>query len=136
MGTDRPGDADMPPDEHPDRRDDQDGAAEQAAQQGISRAERRTRQEYYADLRMAVSRDESASARQVTEEEQAATEKWQEKATESRWIWSEYQGKWPAAERPPDDRSKDPSDSWHGDRGRSMGNADNSRVEAECDRIE
>ena len=135
MGTDRPGDADMPPDENPDRRDDQDAAADQAAQQGNARAETRTRQEYYADLRIAVSREESASARQATAEEQAATEKWQETATESRWMWSEYQGKWPRAERPPDDRSKDPSDSWYGDRGRSLDKADNSRVEAECDRI-
>ena len=135
MGTDRPGDADMPPDEHPDRRDDQDGAADQAAQQGNARAETRTRQDYYADLRMAVSREESASARQATAEEQAATEKWQETAAESRWMWSEYQRKWPPAERPPVDKSTGASDSWSGDRGRSLDNADNSRVEAECDRI-
>ena len=135
MGADRPDDADVPPDEHPDRRDNQGGGGDQAAQQGNARAETRTRQEYYADLRVTVSREESAVARQVTAEEQAAAEKWQEKEAESRWMWSEYQRKWPQAERPPADRSTDPSDSWRGDRGRSLDNADNSRVEAECDRI-
>ena len=135
MGSDRPDDADIPPDEHPDRRDDQGGGGDQAAQQGNPQAETRTRQEYYADLRVTVSREESAMARQTTAEEQAAAEKWQQTKVESRWMWSEYQRKWPQAERPPADRSTDPSDSWRGDRGRSLDNADNSRVEAACDRI-
>jgi hypothetical protein len=135
VGTDRPGDADVPPDEHPDRRDDQVGVGDQAAQPGKAPAETRTREEYYTHLRVAVSREESASARQTAVEEQAATEKWQERSTESRWMWSEYQRKWPPAEGPPADRSTDPADSWRGDRGRSLNNADNSRVEAECDRI-
>ena len=135
MGADRPDDDDMPPDEHPDRRDDQGSVGDQAAQQGNARAETRTRQEYYADLRVTVSREESAVARQTTAQEQAAAETWQETAAESRWMWSEYQRKWPSAERAPVDRSADPSDSWRGDRGRSLDNADNSRVEAECDRI-
>jgi hypothetical protein len=74
-------------------------------------------------------------ARQITTEEQAAAEKWQEKVAESRWMWSEYQRKWPPAERTPADKSTGPSDSWRGDRGRCLDNADNSRVEAECDRI-
>ena len=135
MGADRPDDADVPPDEHPDRRDNQGGGGDQAAQQGNARAETRTRQEYYADLRVTVSREQSAVERQTSAEEQAAAEKWQEKEAESRWMWSEYQRKWPQAERPPADRSTDPSDSWRGDRGRSLDDADNSRVEAECDRI-
>jgi hypothetical protein len=135
VGADRPGDADMPPDEHPDRRDDQGGGGDQAAQQGNPQAETRTRQEYYADLRVTVSREQSVATRQTTAEEQAATEKWQGTVAESRWMWSEYQHKWPQAERAPSDRSTDPSDSWRGDRGRSLDNADNSRVEAECDRI-
>jgi hypothetical protein len=135
VGADRPGDADMPPDDHPDRRDDQDGSGDQAVPRGNARAETRTRQEYYADLRVTVSREESVVARQITTEEQAAAEKWQGKVAESRWMWSEYQRKWPSAERTPADKSTGPSDSWRGDRGRSLDNADNSRVEAECDRI-
>ena len=135
MGADRPGDADMPPDDHPDRRDDQDGTGDHAARAGNTRAETRTRQECYFDLRVMVSREESTAARQVTAEEQAGSQKWQEKVAESRWMWSEYQRKWPPAERPSTDRSNDPSDSWRGDRGRTLDSADNSRVEAECDRI-
>jgi hypothetical protein len=135
VGTDRPGDADMPPDDHPDRRDGQDGTGDHAARGGHTPAETRTRQEYYDELRVKVSRQESTVARQTMAEEQAAAEKWQEKTTESRWMWSEYQRKWPSAERSSADRSTDPSDSWRGNRGRSLNNADNSRVEAECDHI-
>ena len=135
MEADRPGDADMPPDDHPDRRDDQDGAGDHAARAGNARAETRTRQEYYADLRVTVSKEESAVARQVTAEEQAAAEDWQEKVAESRWMWGEYQRKWPPAERPAVDRSKDPAGSWRVDRNRVLDGADNSRVDTECDRI-
>src|SRR5579859_7423563 len=102
----------MPPDHHPDRRDDR---------ARNNPAETRTRHEYYSELRATVSREQSAAARQTAADEQAATEKWQERATESRSIWTEYQRKWPPAERPSTDRSLD--------------SADNSRVEAECDRI-
>src|SRR5580704_4518074 len=135
VGADRPGDADMPSDEHPDRRDDQDGTGDDAARAANDPAETRTREEYYSQLRVKVSRQESAVARQTMAEEQAAAEKWQGTTTESRWIWSEYQRKWPPAERPAVDRSKDPAGSWRGDRGRSLDNADNGRVEAECDHI-
>lgn len=131
MGADRPDDADLPPDGHPDRRDDQDGSGDGAARGGNPQAETRTRQEYYSELRATVSREQSAVARQVTAEEQAAGEKWQEDVVESRWMWSEYQRKWPPAER----SSSDQPGSWPGERGRSLGDADNSRVEAECDRI-
>src|SRR5580704_13983849 len=102
----------MPPEDHPDRRDDR---------ARNNPAETRTRQEYYSDLRATVSREESAATRQATADEHAATDKWQEKSTESRWIWTEYQRKWPPAERPSTDRSLD--------------SAENSRVDAECDRI-
>jgi hypothetical protein len=125
----------MPPDDHPDRRDDQDGTGEHAARAGNDPAETRTRQEYYSELRVTVSREQSAVARQTLAEEQAAAQKWQETRAESRWIWTEYQRKWPPAERSSADRSTGPSDSWRGDRGRSLDNADNSRVEAECDHI-
>ena len=126
MGADRPDDADTPPEDHPDRRDDR---------ARNDPAETRTRQEYYSELRATVSREESAVARQTAADEQAADEKWQERATESRSIWTEYQRKWPPAERPSADRSTEPSDSGRGERGRSLDSADDSRVEAECDRI-
>src|ERR1700722_10178076 len=113
----------MPPEDHPDRRDDR---------ARNNPAETRTRQEYYSDLRATVSREESAAARQTTADDQAATDKWQEKSTESRWIWTEYQRKWPPAERPSADRS---TGSWHGDGNRVLEAAENSRVEAQCDRI-
>jgi hypothetical protein len=135
VGADRPGDADMPPDDHPDRRDDQDGAGNHAARGGHTQAETRTRQEYYAELRVTVSRQESAVARQTMAEERVAAEKWQEKATEFRWIWSEYQSKWPPAERMSADRSTGSPGSWHGEGNRVLEPAENGRVEAECDRI-
>ena len=132
MGADRPGDADVPPDDDSDRRDEPDGAADRA---GNTPAETRTRQEYYSELRVTVSREESVAARRVEAEEEAVSEEWQEKLAESRWMWSEYQSKWPPAERPAVDRSADSPGSWQGDRGRSLDSADNSRVDAECDRI-
>ena len=135
MGADRPGDADMPPEDHPDRRDDQNGTGDHAAHGGNDRAETRTRQEYYSELRVTVSREESAVERQTMAEERAAGEKWQETTAESRWIWSEYQRKWPPTDRPAVDRSKDPVGSWRVDSNRVLGVADNSRVDAECDRI-
>jgi hypothetical protein len=135
VGADQPGDADVPPDDDPDRRDDQDATGDHPARAGNDRAETRTRQEYYSELRVTVSREESAAARQTMAEERAAAEKWQERATESRWIWSEYQRKWPPTERPAVDRSKDPPGSWRVDSSRRLEPAENSRVEAECDRI-
>ena len=133
MGADRPGD--VSPDDHPDRRDDQDGTGDHAAHPGNGQAETRTRQEYYSDLRVTVSKEESAAARQVTAEEQAAAEEWQEKIIQSRWMWGEYQRKWPPAERPAVDRSKDSAGSWRVDSKRVLDAADNSRVDAECERI-
>jgi hypothetical protein len=72
---------------------------------------------------------------QVTAEEQTAAEKWQVKVAESRWMWSEYQSKWPPAERSSPDRSTGSPGSWHGDGNRLLEAPENSRVEAECDRI-
>jgi hypothetical protein len=135
VGADRPDDADIPPDEHPDRRDDQAGSGDEAARPGNPQAETRSRQEYYSDLRVTVSREESAVARRITTEEQAASQKWQEQVTESRWMWSEYQRKWPPTDRPSADRSTGPPGSWHGDGNMRLNPADNGRVEAECDRI-
>jgi hypothetical protein len=125
----------MPPDDHPDRRDDQDRTGDHADRTGNDKAETRTRQEYYSELRVTVSREESAAARQTMAEERATAEKWQETRAESRWIWTEYQRKWPPTERPAVDRSKDPAGSWRGESNRVLGVADNSRVDAECHRI-
>ena len=50
-------------------------------------------------------------------------------------MWSEYQRKWPPAERPAADRSTGQLGSWQGDGDRLLESADNSRVDAECDRI-
>src|SRR5580693_3885348 len=135
VGADRPGDADMPSDDHPDRPDDQNSSGDHADRDGNDPAETRTREEYYSQLRVKVSREKSAVARQTMAEEQAAAEKWQGTTTESRWIWSEYQRKWPPAERPAVDRSKDPAGSWRVDNSRRLEPAENSRVDAECDRI-
>jgi hypothetical protein len=89
---------------------------------GNAEAETRNRQEYYADLRTAVSTEESTTVRRITAEEQAAAEKWGKQTEESRWIWSEYQRKWPPEDRPPVERSDaDPEI--------------DAQVDAACDRI-
>jgi hypothetical protein len=106
MGPDLPDEADEPPDGHADRRDDEGGGG-QPIRPGSTDAETRNRQEYYADLRVAVSKEESVTARRAAAEEQDASDKWSEKVTESRWMWSEYQRRWPPEDRPPVDRSDD-----------------------------
>jgi hypothetical protein len=68
-------------------------------------------------------------------EERVAAEKWEGKAAESRLIWSEYQRKWPPVERSSADRSTGRPSSGPGDGNRLLEPAENSRVEAECDRI-
>ena len=135
MGADRPGDADMPPEDHPDRRDDQNGTGDHAAHGGNDRAETRTRQEYYSELRVTVSREESAVERQTMAEERAAGEKWQETTAESRWIWSEYQRKWPPAERPVGRQIQGSVGLLARGQQQVLGVADNNRVDAECDHI-
>ena len=134
MGVDQPEEADEPPDEHPDHRDDQGGGGGPSRGGGIQ-AESRHRHEYYADLRVAVSAEESVTAQQTAAREQAAAEKWGETSQESRWMWAEYQRKWPSGEREQVDSSDDPPGSWRGDGNRVLYPADNARVEAACDRI-
>ena len=99
MGVDRPDDADVPPDGQPDHRDDQGGDGDRAGRGGGAQAETRLRQEYYAELRVAVSAEESVTAQQTAAREQAAAEKWGETVKESRWMWAEYQRRWPPEER-------------------------------------
>jgi hypothetical protein len=121
VGTDLPDEADESPDGHADRRDDQ-SVSGQAIQSGSAEAETRNRQDYYADLRVAVSAEESVTARRTAAEEQDASGKWSEKVTESRWMWSEYQRRWPPEDRPPVDRSDDDPEV-------------DAQVDAACDRI-
>ena len=135
MGVDCPDDGELPPDEDPDHRDDQGGPADRAGRGGGVQAETRHRQEYYADLRVAVSAEESVTTQRIVAREQAAAEKWGESVGESRWMWAEYQRRWPPEERPPVDKSGDEPGSWRGDGTRYLDRADNSRVEAACDQI-
>jgi hypothetical protein len=134
VGVDRPDEADVPPDGPEDHRDDQDGGG-RAGRAGGVQAETRPRQEYYADLRVAVSAEQSVTAQQSAARDQAAAEKWGETTKESRWMWAEYQRRWPPEERDRVDSSDDPPGSWRGDRDRYLDNAANGRVEAACDRI-
>ena len=134
MGVDLPEEADVPPEGHADRRDDQTGGG-RTARPGRTEAETRSHEECYNDLRIADAKQQSVAAQRITAEEQAAADTWNEKLTESRWLWAEYQRKWPPEERRPVDRSSDPPGSWRGDGDRFLKVADNSRVEAACDLI-
>ena len=138
MGVDRPDDGDIRPDRRADHRDDEGGGGGdggRTAQAGGAQPETRHRQEYYAELRVAVSAEESVTAQQAAAREQAAAQKWDGSAKESRWMWTEYQRKWPSEERPVVNRSGDPPGSWRGEGDRFLPRAVNSRVEAECDRV-
>ena len=134
MGVDLPEEADVPPEGHADRRDDQTGGG-RTARPGGTQAETRSHEECYNDLRIADAKQQSVAAQRITAEEQAAADTWNEKVTESRWIWAEYQRKWPPEERGPVDTSNDPPGSWRGDGDRFLKVADNGRVEATCDLI-
>jgi hypothetical protein len=135
VGVDRPDDDDVPPYGRADHRDDHGGGGDRAGRASGVQAETRCRQEYYADLRVAVSAEESVTAQRAVAREQAAAEKWGETAKESRWMWGEYQRRWPPGERAPADRADDPPGSWHGDGNRVLDRAVNGRLEAACDRI-
>ena len=140
MGIDRPDDADVPSDEHSDHSDHSadraDASAARAGQVGRAPAETRSREEYYVALRAAEATERAGPAAQS---EPAARSKpfarWEETADQARWMWSEYQRRWPPSERPPIDRSKDSPGSWHGDGNRLLERPVNERIEAECDRI-
>jgi hypothetical protein len=134
VGPDLPEEADVPPDGHVDRRDDQTGSG-RTARPGSTEAETRSHEECYNDLRVAEAKEKSVTAQRIAGEEQAAADTWNEKVTEFRWLWAEYQRKWPPEERRPVDRSSGPPGSWRGEGGRSLEVEDNSRVEAACDRI-
>ena len=134
MGVDLPEEADVPPEGHADRRDDQTGGG-RTARPGRTEAETRSHEECYNDLRIADAKQQSVAAQRITAEEQAAADTWNGNVTESRWLWAEYQRRWPPEERRPVDTSNDPPGSWRGDGDRFLKVADNSRVEAACDLI-
>ena len=98
MEADLPDEADVPPDGHADRRDDQTGSG-RTARPGGTEAETRSHEECYNDLRLADATQKSVTARRIAAEEQAAADEWNEKKTESRWMWTEYERKWPPEER-------------------------------------
>jgi hypothetical protein len=131
MGADLPDESDVPP----DRRDDQsDGGGRPGRPQGAE-AETRSREECYVALRVNVAAEQSVTARRVTAEEQAAAEKWDKDAEESRWMWSEYQRRWPSEERAQVKRPDDEPGTWRGEANRSLNPEDNTRVETACDQI-
>jgi hypothetical protein len=136
VGVDRPDEGDVPPDRHADHREGGGGGGGgRAGRTGGGQAEDRHRQEYYAELRLAVSAEQSVTAQQTAAREQAAAQKWDGTEKESRWMWTEYQRRWPPEERPSVDRSGVPPGSWRGEGNRSLDRAVNSRVEAACDRV-
>ena len=135
MGADLPDESDVPPDGYADRRDDDQSGGGNTARPGGTEAETRSHQECYDDLRVAVSTEKSVTARRIAAEEQAAAEKWGKTAEESRWMWTEYQRKWPPGERASSDKPADPPGSWHGEGNRVLDRAANEQVEAACDRI-
>jgi hypothetical protein len=141
VGVDRPDDDDIPPDGRADHRDDEGagggrgGSDGRTAGAGGAQPETRLRQEYYAELRVAVSAAESVTAKQAAAREHAAAQKWDGTVKESRWMWTEYQRKWPPEERPAVSSPEDPPGSWRGEGGKSLPLAVNDRVEAACDRV-
>jgi hypothetical protein len=134
VGTDLPDEPDVPPDDHADRRDDQNSGG-RAGRSASTPPETRRRQECYDDLRRADSTERSVRARQATAEEQAAYEKWTKNAEEDRRMWSEYLRRWPPSERPKVDRPDAEPGSWYGEGSRELDPADNGQVEEACERI-
>ena len=80
-------------------------------------------------------REEAATTRRIAATEQAAAKKWGKSVEESRWMWTEYQRRWPSEERTPVKRPDDAPGSWRGEGNRSLKPEANARVEAACDQI-
>jgi hypothetical protein len=136
VGVDQPDEADVTSDGNADHRDGGGaGGGGRAGRAGGGPAEDRHRQEYYAELRVAVSAEQSVTAQQAAAREHSAAQKWDGTEKESRWMWTEYQRRWPPEERPSVDRSTDPPGSWRGEGNSYLDRAVNGRVEAHCDRI-
>lgn len=103
MGIDRPEGADGPSDEPSERPEENRG-----------RFETRSREEYYEDLRAAVSGQPRAEARST-----GGGKPWEEVTAWSRRVWTQYEHRFPAEECPAED----------GDR------AESQELDRECDRI-
>jgi hypothetical protein len=135
VAADRSDDPAEPPDERPevpaDRPNAPPGDANQSRRDQI---EPRSRQECYDALR-ATTEPGSRSKPSESGHQAQTRPSWEEKAEESRWMWGEYKRHFPAEERPPVDRSKDPPGSWRGDAHRYLDPNKNQRIDAECDRI-
>jgi hypothetical protein len=119
VGIDRPDDADVPSD-NPDDRPSASGHDGQHP--APSQAETRYREEYY-------------SARTQVAQQATQADTWTETADQARWMWGEYQRRWPPEDRPPADRSTDPPGSWRSDSNRYLDTATKTRIETECARI-
>jgi hypothetical protein len=122
VAADRADDADIPPDDPArglgDSAIPSDSAIpDRAAQARAAPAETRSRDEYYLSLRAKVTTGQRSAAA----EERARAENWDETAELSRQMWTEYRRRWP-----PED---------HADDGVPLHEADDDRVDAECDRV-
>jgi hypothetical protein len=127
---------DEPPDGHPDRQDDKQPAADaRASRHASTPPETRDHEEYYIALRKQEAAEKAVAARQATADEQAAYEKWEKDAEDSRWMWNEYQRRWPPSERPKVNRPDSEEGCWQGEGDSYLSRPDNERVEAACDQI-
>jgi hypothetical protein len=135
VGSDRPDDGEVPPDEHPDRPPDRNENGSRPGGSGGAAAETRSYEEYYDQLSAAAAAEKIVAARQASADEQAAGEKWDEQKVESRWMWGEHQRRFPASERPQVDRPDDPKGSWRGEGNKYLGPEQNAEIEAVCDRV-
>jgi hypothetical protein len=158
VGIDRPDDAEMPSEEHPDSSADRaDVRGDGGCQPDGSRrtpVEPRDRQQYYDDLRAADSAngrpevpedqcevedqsevEEGPEKRDPGADERVTEEPWDKTAERSRGLWAQHRGWWPLEERPPVDRSRDAPGSWRGDSNRFLDRSANDHVDKQCDRI-
>jgi hypothetical protein len=122
MGNDRPDDADVPSGERSDQSADRTDAThnngEHSARSGGTRAEIRSREEYYSDLRAGTSVEERA-----------------ETLEEFRGMRGNFERMWPADQHTPVNRSNDPPGYWRSDSNWFLNRTTNDRVEKECDHI-
>jgi len=127
---------DEPPDGRPDRQDDQQPAADaRSSRHASTPPETRDHEEYYIALRKQDAAEKAVAAKQATADEQAAYEKWEKDAEDSRWMWNEYQRRWPPSERPKVNRPDSEEGCWQGEGDSYLSRPDNERVEAACDQI-
>jgi hypothetical protein len=126
VGIDRPDDA-----VHSDDSSDRLSAPPNDDQQpAVSHVETRYREEYYSARTQVAQEERPHNHQQATQ-----TDTWTETANLARWMWGEYQRRWPPEERLPVDRSTDPPGSWRSDSNRYLDSSTNAQIEAGCARI-